>query len=71
MSIIDKFKLDGKIALITGSSRGLGKVCAKGLAEAGATVVINSLTMEGSEKVANEIIADGGKANANFELALK
>jgi NAD(P)-dependent dehydrogenase (short-subunit alcohol dehydrogenase family) len=64
MSIIDKFKLDGKIALITGSSRGLGKVCAKGLAEAGATVVINSLTMEGSEKVANEIIADGGKAIA-------
>jgi NAD(P)-dependent dehydrogenase (short-subunit alcohol dehydrogenase family) len=64
MSILDKFKLDGKIALITGSSRGLGKVCAMGLAEAGATVVINSLSMEGAKKVSDEIIANGGKAMA-------
>lgn len=64
MSILDKFKLDGKVALVTGSSRGLGKVCAMGLAEAGATVVINSLSMEGSEKVSEEIISRGGQAIA-------
>ncbi len=64
MSILDKFKLDGKIALVTGSSRGLGKVSAMGLAEAGATLVINSTHIEGAQKVADEIIAKGGKAIA-------
>ncbi len=64
MSILDKFKLDGKIALVTGSSRGLGKVSAMGLAEAGATLVINSTHIEGAQKVADEIKAKGGKAIA-------
>lgn len=64
MSILDKFKLDGKVALVTGSSRGLGKVCAIGLAEAGATVVTNSLHIEGAQMTANEIIAKGGKSIA-------
>lgn len=64
MSILDKFKLDGKIALVTGSSRGLGKVSAMGLAEAGATVVINSTHIEAAQKVADEIKAKGGKAIA-------
>ena len=64
MSILDKFKLDGKVALVTGSSRGLGRVSAIGLAEAGATVVINSLHIEGARKVADEIVSKGGKALA-------
>lgn len=37
--ILDKFKLDGKVAIVTGASRGLGETIALGLAEAGADVV--------------------------------
>lgn len=42
MSILDKFKLNGKIALVTGASAGLGAAIAKALAEAGADVICHS-----------------------------
>lgn len=55
--------LEGKIAVVTGASRGIGKAVAKRLASQGATVIVN---YNGSEaralEVKNEIIADGGKA---------
>ena len=38
MSILDQFKLDGKVAIVTGASRGLGRAMALALAEAGADV---------------------------------
>ena len=38
---LDRFKLDGRCALVTGSSQGIGNAIARGLAEAGATVVLN------------------------------
>jgi len=38
--ILDKFKLDGKVAIVTGGGRGLGKAMAIGLAQAGADIVL-------------------------------
>ena len=50
MAILDKFKLDGKTALVTGCSKGIGFGIAKGLAEAGADIIGVSSTLEkGSE----------------------
>lgn len=40
MGILDKFRLDGKVAIVTGASSGLGVAFAKGLAEAGADIVL-------------------------------
>ncbi len=49
MNVLDQFKLDGKIALVTGASRGLGQAMALGLAEAGADIVGMSRQTEGGE----------------------
>ena len=65
------FRLDGKIALVTGGSRGIGRACAEALAEQGATVVVNYVKGEAAAKeVADGIIAKGGKADvAGFDVA--
>lgn len=60
-------KLDGQIAIITGSSSGIGAGCAKEMAKAGATVVVNYPVQgakEMAEQVVADIAADGGKAIA-------
>ena len=54
------FRLDGKRALVTGASRGLGRACAAALAEAGARVVLAARGREALEGVAGEIEAAGG-----------
>lgn len=55
--------LDGRVALVTGSGRGIGKVLAKHLAKLGATVVVNSFhSREAGEATAAEIVAQGGRA---------
>lgn len=59
---LDLFKLDGRIALITGSSGGIGEALARGLASAGATVVINGRGAEKVAQVAQSIRAAGHKA---------
>ncbi|MDI7259794.1 MAG: 3-oxoacyl-ACP reductase family protein [Thermodesulfobacteriota bacterium] len=56
--------LKGKVAVVTGGSRGLGRVDALALAEAGANVVIADILMEGAEKTAKEIQAMGKKSFA-------
>jgi glucose 1-dehydrogenase len=58
-------KLEGQIAIVTGASSGIGAGCAKELANAGATVVVNypvASTKEMAERVVEEIAANGGKA---------
>ena len=57
MSVLDQFRLDGKVAIVTGGSRGLGKVIANALAEAGASVVLTARTLEPAEASAREITA--------------
>ncbi len=55
-------QLRGKIALITGSSKGIGEAIARGLAYEGATVIIHGRDKARAENVANDIVRDGGKA---------
>jgi 3-oxoacyl-[acyl-carrier protein] reductase len=57
------FRLDGRIALVTGGSRGIGRACAEALAAAGATVIVNYVRGEqAAREVAAAIAAKGGKA---------
>ncbi len=65
------FRLDGRIALVTGGSRGIGRACCEALAAQGATVVVNYVKGEAAAReVAEAIAAKGGKADVSgFDVA--
>lgn len=62
MAAMEPFRLDGKVALVTGAGRGLGRGIAMALASAGAEVLLNSRSPQELAAVAAAIAAGGGKA---------
>lgn len=64
MSLLDRFRLDGKVAVVTGASRGIGAAAATALAEAGADLVIAARSADTLAGVTKEIEALGRRAVA-------
>jgi NAD(P)-dependent dehydrogenase (short-subunit alcohol dehydrogenase family) len=62
----DPFKLNGKVAVVTGAGQGIGKACALALGQAGATVAVTGLADRQADldAVCAEITSTGGKAQA-------
>lgn len=65
MSVLDRFRLEGRTAILTGVGPGVGEHVAKAYAELGANVVISARSQDRLDRIATEInAADGGKALA-------
>src|SRR6185295_11596441 len=66
--VLDSFKLTGKVALVTGGARGLGKTMALALAEAGADVALAARTVAPLEETAAEVAAATGRRVKAFAV---
>jgi NAD(P)-dependent dehydrogenase (short-subunit alcohol dehydrogenase family) len=64
MSLLDRFRLDGKVAIVTGASSGLGVAFAEGLAGAGASVVICGRRIERLNETKARVVAGGAQCEA-------
>ena len=64
MTILDKFGLDGKVAIVTGAGRGIGAAIARAYAEAGADIVVAARTQDEIEQVAAQVRSLGRRALA-------
>ncbi len=62
--ILDRFRLDGRVALVTGAGRGIGRGIALAFAEAGADVACAARTLDQIEDTAAQIRAQGRRAVA-------
>jgi len=63
-TLIESFRVDGKVAVVTGAGSGIGKASAQALAGAGATVVCADIQADSARVTAEEITARGGAAQA-------
>jgi NAD(P)-dependent dehydrogenase (short-subunit alcohol dehydrogenase family) len=66
---LEKFKLDGKVAVVTGAARGIGLACAEALAEAGAKVVITDVSGAAAAESAAALAARGLNAEAKVWMS--
>ena len=62
MSVLDAFRLDGKVAIVTGAGRGIGASIARTFADAGANVVLTARTKDQLDEVAADVRASGREA---------
>ena len=66
MNITEQFRLDGKVALVTGARRGIGKAMALGLAEAGADIIAVSANLEAEGSETEQEVTARGRAFAGY-----
>src|SRR5438132_1245079 len=69
MSILDQFRLDGRVALVTGASRGIGRAIALAMAGAGAQVALAGREAATLQRVAGEIAEAGGPLVLPLDVA--
>jgi NAD(P)-dependent dehydrogenase (short-subunit alcohol dehydrogenase family) len=67
-SVLDRFRLDGKIALITGGARGLGRTMAVALAQAGASIALAGRSKDTCQHAADEVASATGRTVRAFAV---